>query len=105
MIDHPLLSLPLFGYAPIPRGGKLGQNGFNGLSQVLIIILNRLIVITAASPSQRLTDLLDRILWSSHVNHLPFPLQTELNSGVAFFKISISIVNRPTIRSNSAIRS
>ena len=63
------------------------------------------VVDAAAGPAGRPADQPDRVLGRQRQDDLPSRLRAEGSKAEAFFATSSSMVRRPTIRSNSAMRS
>src|SRR5579883_1584263 len=105
MIDAPSLTLQLLGDPSIAIAWPLAGHRNNSLPQLLLISHRCLMIIGTASAVQDVTDLGDWILLHEHLHHRPFLLDGEFKSAEAFFAISSCMVSRPTVRSNSAMRS
>src|SRR5690606_1487215 len=88
----------------IPVEREAQQHLFGCRQHHAFVAGNRGVVSGADWALQRLTDRFDRILDLQLLDHAPFRRRVMSSKPDAFFKIAFSIVNCPTIRSNSATR-
>src|SRR5690606_13573566 len=96
--DHLLAEFPV----PVDREAQPHPFGFR--QHHAFGAGNRGLVSGADWALQRITDRFDRILDLQLLDHAPFLRRLMSSKPDAFFKIAFSIVNCPTLRSNSATR-
>lgn len=104
-VDLPPYSLELLSQSPRAVARMLDRNCFQCRTEVECVVLVRLIVIRARRQIDHLTEQLDGIVCRQRPHDFSPLVEREGSSLEAFFEASNSIVSRPTIRSNSAIRS